>query len=69
MLETLREFGEHTFGVDERRAARRGHAYYFMELAERAAPQLVGPDQVEWLDRLHNDQDNVREALISFKRR
>jgi predicted ATPase/DNA-binding CsgD family transcriptional regulator len=63
MLETIREFGlEHlaTAGED---AIRDAHARYFLALAERAEPELVGPERTEWLSKLRDDRDNLRAAL------
>lgn len=39
------------------------HAAAFLALAERAAPELRGPAQVAWLQRLDREQDNFRTAL------
>jgi hypothetical protein len=41
---------------------RRRHAAYFLDLAEQAEPELAGPRQVDWLDRLGEDRDNLRAA-------
>lgn len=39
------------------------HAAFFLDLAERADPELRGPSQVEWLDRLESEQYNLRSAV------
>jgi predicted ATPase/class 3 adenylate cyclase/TolA-binding protein len=64
LLETIRQYardkllesggGEHI---------RDRHLEYFLKLAERAEPELRGPDQVAWLDLLENELDNLRTAL------
>jgi predicted ATPase len=68
MLETIREYAldrlEAT-GPDPVIRARRAHYKYYVDLAEEAAPQLVGPNQIEWLRRLRPDDDNLRIALTS----
>ena len=39
------------------------HAGYFGALAEGAGPKVIGPEQVHWLNRLHEEQANLRQAL------
>jgi tetratricopeptide (TPR) repeat protein len=64
MLETIREFGLDLLGTSgEASDARARHATYYLTLAERADPQLRGPDQVAWIDRLEREHDNFRAAL------
>jgi predicted ATPase/DNA-binding SARP family transcriptional activator len=64
MLETIHEYAlERLTERGEAPATRLAHATYFLELAERAEPELRGPDQVAWLDRLEDEQANLRAAL------
>ena len=63
LLEVIRQFAKDRLlesGVE--RAIRRRHLTYFLGLAEEAAPELRGPHQVEWLNRLERDFDNLRAA-------
>jgi predicted ATPase/DNA-binding CsgD family transcriptional regulator len=64
MLETLREFGLER--LEERREAenaRQAHAGFFLLLVERAEPELTGPRQLVWFDRLETEHANLRAAL------
>jgi predicted ATPase/DNA-binding XRE family transcriptional regulator len=64
MLEPVRQYArellEESGGTEE---ARKRHASFFLALAERAEPQLHGPDQVEWLERLDKENGNLRAAM------
>ena len=64
MLETIAELAAEKLeesGAGE--ALRRRHAEYFLELSEKVEPELDGPQQAVWLDRLEAERDNVRAAL------
>ncbi len=64
MLETIREYAlERLTERGEAPAMQLAHALYFRDMAERAEPALRGPDQVAWLDRLEEEQANLRAAL------
>ncbi len=64
MLETVREFGlDLLVASGEAEGTYRRHAAHYAALAETAEPELVGPRQAVWLDRLDRDAANVRAAL------
>jgi predicted ATPase/class 3 adenylate cyclase len=64
MLETVHEFAREKLGQSaEAEEIKRVHAEYFLNLAEEAYPELRGPDQLEWLERLEAEHDNMRAAL------
>ncbi len=64
MLETIREYGWGALIVSgEMETTRQAHALYYLTLAEEAEPELRGPQQVVWLERLEREYDNLRAAL------
>ena len=64
MLETIREYAlEALEEGGETAEVRDRHLDYFLALVEEAEPNLTGPDQREWYDRLAVEHDNVGEAL------
>jgi ATP/maltotriose-dependent transcriptional regulator MalT len=64
MLETIREYGlEALEASGEGEVTRQAHATYYLRLAEEAEPELTGPQQVTWLERLEQQYDNLRAAL------
>jgi predicted ATPase/DNA-binding CsgD family transcriptional regulator len=67
LLEPVRQYALQALTVQlETSGARFRHASYFLEVAERAEPYLHGSDQHEWLDRLEQDESNLRAALEWF---
>ena len=42
---------------------RQAHALYYLELAEEAEPELAGPRQAIWLERLEREHDNLRAVM------
>jgi non-specific serine/threonine protein kinase len=64
LSETVRQYGhDRLVDSEEARATRDAHRDWFLAFAERAEPELVRADQVEWLDRLELEIGNLREAL------
>jgi len=66
LLETVREYAAgqlDALGPAAARTARIAHRDYYVALAEAAAPQLIGPGQAEWLDRLDAELGNLRAAI------
>lgn len=64
MLELVHEYAVARLAVSGAiETIRQQHASYYLELAETAEPELLGPQQHVWLDRLELDHDNLRVAL------
>jgi predicted ATPase/DNA-binding XRE family transcriptional regulator len=64
LLDTIREYAiEQLAASGEESGLRRRHAEYYFDLAGEAEPQLRGPLQVRWLDRLETELDNLRAAV------
>jgi predicted ATPase/DNA-binding CsgD family transcriptional regulator len=64
MLEPVRQYALEKLAENgEVEATKRAHTEYFLALAEEAEPQLIGPQEVEWLERLEEELDNLRAAL------
>lgn len=62
--EIVREYA-HDKLVDsgEQEEVRTRHLKYFLNLSGQAELELRGPTRVAWIDRLHDEQNNVRTAL------
>ena len=64
LLETMRQYANTKLVESgERDTVRDRHLEYFLELAETAAPHLIRPEQLEWLQRLDADYENLRLAF------
>jgi predicted ATPase len=64
MLEPIRQYARERLeesGETESLQAR--HAGYYLGLAERVKPELVGPEPATWLARLERETGNLRAAL------
>ena len=64
MLETIREYAEDRLTASaEVDGARQRHAAYYLALAERAEPELWGPEERTWLRRVKQEHQNFQAAL------
>ncbi|MBC7814975.1 MAG: AAA family ATPase [Burkholderiales bacterium] len=64
MLETLHEYAlERLEESGESKAMHRRHAEYFVQLAERAEPELRQAQQLHWFQILETEHENMRTVL------
>jgi predicted ATPase/class 3 adenylate cyclase/Tfp pilus assembly protein PilF len=64
MLETVRQYSrDRLLEAEEAEAVGHRHQGWYLELAERAEPELSGPQQAVWNHRLAAERDNLRTAL------
>src|SRR5215213_3038343 len=64
MLEPVRQYAQEKLKESgEAEAARRAHAQCFLALTEEAEPELSGPREAQWSERLEVEHDNIRASL------
>lgn len=64
MLETIREYAsEKLQEAEEQEETQKRHLGFFLEIVEKAEPELLGPNQRLWLDVLQSEHDNLRRAI------
>ena len=64
VLDTIRAFAAEMLGRrGDTAAATTRHARWFLELAQRLAPQLAGAEQRGLLEQLEREHDNIRAVL------
>ena len=70
LLESIREYAarelSRTDGEAEAESARDAHSAFYLSLAERLAPSLVGPDQGRLLKRLDFEWDNLKATFAHY---
>lgn len=64
MLETIRDYAREKLAESGLlQTAGQRHARYYSALAKKARPELEGPDQTIWFDRLEREHNNLRTAI------
>jgi predicted ATPase/DNA-binding XRE family transcriptional regulator len=64
MLEPIRQFAASRVDeAGERVELANQHLAWCLSLAQRAAKEMLGPSQQQWLDRLEREHDDMRAAL------
>jgi predicted ATPase/DNA-binding SARP family transcriptional activator len=64
LLDTIHQYAREKLAAsDESAAVRQRHVIFYLQLAERAEPELQRADQAAWFDRLDVEYDNLRAAL------
>jgi len=63
LLDTLRQYAQEKLEEGgESSLVQARHLAYYLQLAERARPELFGPDQGAWLARLDAERENILAA-------
>jgi predicted ATPase/DNA-binding CsgD family transcriptional regulator len=69
MLETIREYAQEQLALSgEEWEMGSRHTAYYLALAERAEPQLMGANQAAWCDTLALELDNLRAVFARAHR-
>jgi predicted ATPase/DNA-binding SARP family transcriptional activator/DNA-binding CsgD family transcriptional regulator len=64
MLEPVRQYAQEKLDESgEANEMQNRHTAFYFAVAEEAEPELAGPQQGVWVERLEGEQDNLREAL------
>ncbi len=63
LLQTIRSFARSRLDAPAEVALAAAHACWHADLADAAAAELTGADQVRWLNLLHTDHADLRAAL------
>ena len=65
-LEVIRQYASdilHTGDPEAIKTLKERHADYFLSLAQKAQPELIGPDQIKWAKQLELDLPNLRAVF------
>lgn len=68
MLDTVRQYAKENLAeAGETESVGRRHREWYLSLAKRAQPELMGLDQSRWLRSLAREMGNLRTALDGYK--
>jgi hypothetical protein len=65
LLETMRAYARQHLPARELSRLARAHARFYAAFAERAGPELWGPAQLDWQNRIRAELDNL-DAAVSW---
>jgi non-specific serine/threonine protein kinase len=65
MLETVRQYGVDKLSEEEESEVRARFVAYYVNVCERAAPEMTGSDAPRWLKLLDDERENVLAAHAS----
>jgi predicted ATPase/transcriptional regulator with XRE-family HTH domain len=63
LLETMRAYARQHLAAGELGRLQHRHAEHYAAFAERAGPEVVGPAQLEWQQRIRAERDNLQAAV------
>ena len=68
LVETVRQYAqERLVEAGEELATREKHRAFYVDFAEQARPQLLGPQQGAWLARIDLDRENLLYATLELR--
>ena len=63
LLETMRAYARQHLAAAEPDRLQRAHAEHYAAFAETAGPELLGPAQLHWQQRIRAERDNLQAAV------
>jgi predicted ATPase len=63
LLETMRAFARQHVTVGQLTRLDRAHARFYAAFADRAGPEVFGPEQLDWQHRIRAERDNLHAAV------
>jgi predicted ATPase/class 3 adenylate cyclase len=63
LLETMRAYARQQLAAGELGRLQRAHAGHYAAFAERATPELLGPQVLQWQRRIRAELDNLQAAV------